>query len=188
MMDNPVVMAVFLVLGGLVGIWGFFRFPLPALLVNYPTMIVSNALKFIPALALLLGGQTAIQAEPVKRLDGQLTSQAESPETVQEAANTMKAAFVSAAPVQVFGSDTVGIGLMDKGWVQFVAGESQPTLLPLQAVTDPTQPTQPTPTPPTQPEQPTQPTQPGQPTKPKKPPTKGVDDNGFDDGRVQAQG
>ena len=168
MTDNPVVMAVFLVLGGLVGIWGFFRFPLPALLVNYPTMIVSNALKFIPALALLLGGQTAIHAEPVK------------------------AAFVSAAPVQVFGLDTVEIGLMDKGWVQFVAGESQPTPLPLQAATDPTQPTQPNPQPTQpnpQPEQPNpQPEQPGQPTKPKKPPTKGVDDNGFDDGRVQAQG
>jgi outer membrane biosynthesis protein TonB len=185
MRDNPVVMAVFLVLGGLVGIWGFFRFPLPALLVNYPTKIVSKALKFIPALALLLGGQTAIQAEPVTRLDDHLTSQAESPESVQEAANTMEAVFVSAAPVQVFGSDTVGIGLMDKGWVQFVAGESQPTPLPLQAATQPEQPnpqpTQPNPQP-TQPNP--QPEQPGVPTKPKKPPTKGVDDNGFVDVRV----
>jgi len=192
MTDNPVVMAVLVVLGGLVGIWGFFRFPLPALLVNYPTMIGSNALKFIPALALLLGGQTTIQAESVKRLDDRLTSQAESPETGQEAANTTEAVFVSAAPVQVFGSDTVEIGLMDKGWVQFVAGESQPTPLPLQAATHPEQPTQPNPQPTQpnpQPEQPNpQPEQPGQPTKPKKPPTKGVDDNGFDDGRVQAQG
>jgi hypothetical protein len=69
--------------------------------------------------------------------------------------------FVSAAPVQVFGSDTVGTGLMDKQWVQLVAEESQPRPLPLQAATDPTQPKQP--------EQPTQPTQPGQPTKPPKP-------------------
>jgi len=184
MTDNPVVMAVFLVLGGLVGIWGFFRFALPALLVHYPTMIVSNALKFIPALTLLLGGQTAIQAEPVTRVDDHLTSQAESPESVQEAANTMEAVFVSAAPVQVFGSDRVGIGWMDKGWVQFVAGESQPTPLPLQAATHPEQPTQPT-QPNPQPEQPNpQPEQPGVPTKPKKPPTKGVDDNGFDDVRV----
>src|SRR6476469_7343812 len=88
--------------------------------------------------------------------------------------------FVSAAPVQVFGRDTARIGLMDKGWVQFVAGESQPTPLSLQAGTDPTQPTQPTPTPPTEPGQPTKPTKP---TKPR-----GVDDNGFDDVRVQAQG
>jgi hypothetical protein len=76
--------------------------------------------------------------------------------------------FVSAAPVQVFGSDTEGIDLMDKGRVEFVAGESQPTPLPLQAATDPTQPTQPNP----KPEQPTQPTQPGEkPKKPTKPPT-----------------
>ena len=189
MTGNPVVMAVFLVLGGLVGIWGFFRFPLPALLVNYPMMIVSNTLKFIPALALLLGGQTAIRAEPVQRLDDHLTLQAESPETVQEATYTMEAVFVSAAPIQVFGRNTARIGLMDKEWVQFVADESQPTPLPLQAATDPTQPTQPTPTPPTGPEQPNpQPEQPGVPTKPKKPPTKGVDDYGFDDVRVQAQG
>ena len=64
--------------------------------------------------------------------------------------------FVSAAPVQVFGSETVGIGLMDKGWVQFLAGESQPTPSALQAATDPTQPTQPT--------------QPGDQKKPPKPP------------------
>jgi outer membrane biosynthesis protein TonB len=76
--------------------------------------------------------------------------------------------FVSAAPVQVFGSDTVGIELMDKGRVEFVAGESQPTPLPLQAATDPTQPTQPNP----QPEQPTQPGEkPKKPKKPTKPPT-----------------
>ena len=152
MTDNPVVMAVFLVLGGLVGIWGFFRFLFPALLINYPTMIVSNTLKFIPALAFLLCGQTAIQAEPVKRLNDHLTSQAESPEIVPEAVNTMEAVFVSADPVQV-------------------AGESQPTALPLQAATDPTQPTQPT-QPNPKPEQPTQPTQPGEkPKKPTKPPT-----------------
>jgi hypothetical protein len=90
--------------------------------------------------------------------------------------------FLSAAPVQVFGSDTVGIGLMEKGSIRSVAGESQPTPLPVHAATDPTQPTQPNP----QPEQPTQPTQPGQPPKPKKPPTKGVDDNGFDDARVHS--
>ena len=77
--------------------------------------------------------------------------------------------FVSAAPVQVFGSETVGIGLMDKGRVQFVAGESQPTPLALQAATDPTQPTQPT-QPNPSPEQPTQPTQPGDQKKPPKPP------------------
>ena len=77
--------------------------------------------------------------------------------------------FVSAAQVQVFGSETVGIGLMDKGWVQFVAGDSRPTPLALQAATDPTQPTQPT-QPNPSPEQPTQPTQPGDPKKPPKPP------------------
>jgi hypothetical protein len=74
--------------------------------------------------------------------------------------------FVSAAPV---GSERVGIGLMDKGWVQFVAGASQPTPLALQAATDPTQPTQPT-QPNPSPEQPTQPTQPGEQKKPPKPP------------------
>jgi outer membrane biosynthesis protein TonB len=77
--------------------------------------------------------------------------------------------FVGAAPVQVFGSETVGIGSMDKGRVQFVAGESQPTPLALQAATDPTQPTQPT-QPNPSPEQPTQPTQPGDQKKPPKPP------------------
>ena len=77
--------------------------------------------------------------------------------------------FVSAAPVQVFGSETAGIGLMDKGWVQFAAGESQPTTVALQAATDPTQPTQPT-QPNPSPDQPTQPTQPGEQKKPPKPP------------------
>src|SRR5215467_5092168 len=82
--------------------------------------------------------------------------------------------FVSAAPVQVLGPDTVRIDLMDKGKVEFLAGESQPTPLPLQAAKDSTQPTQPNPSP----EQPNpSPEQPGVPTKPKRPPTKGVNDN-----------
>ena len=96
--------------------------------------------------------------------------------------------FVSAAPVQVFGSETVGIGLMDKGWVQFVADESQPTPLALQAATDPTQPTQPT-QPNPSPEQPTQPTQPGEQKKTPKPPKAEMSksNNLLDDVHVQAQ-
>jgi hypothetical protein len=84
--DNAVVVIVFLVLGGIVGVWGFFRFPTPALLVNYPTLIVSYAVKFIPALAVLMGAQTTIQQEPVRKPDDHLASQSQHGEVILEGA------------------------------------------------------------------------------------------------------
>jgi hypothetical protein len=130
MPDNPVVVIVYVVLGGIVGVWAFFRCPLPAMFVNYPSLILSNVVKFIPALAVLLGAQTTIQQEPIRKPDEHLASQAQSPDTVQEATNTIEAVQVSAMPVQVNVYDTVSIGLKDKGWVQFAAA-SQPVPLPL---------------------------------------------------------
>jgi hypothetical protein len=76
MPDNPVAVIVYLVSGGIVGVWVFSRCPIEAIFVNYPTIIVSNVVKFIPALAILLGGQTTIQQEPVRKPDDHLTSQA----------------------------------------------------------------------------------------------------------------
>jgi hypothetical protein len=77
--NNPVVTIVLLVLGGIMGVWGFLRLAAPTLLVNYPTLIVSHAVKFIPALAVLLGGQTTIQQEPVRKPGDHLPSQNQAP-------------------------------------------------------------------------------------------------------------
>jgi hypothetical protein len=135
MPDNPLVIVVYLALGGLVGLWAFFRFPLPTVIVNYPTMIVSHAVKFIPALAVLLGGQTTLQTEPVKRPDEHLSSQAQSPEELDETRAFQAAtAFVSLAPLQGYSFATARVRLADNGWAQFVASSRPPPPPPLPSV------------------------------------------------------
>ena len=135
MPDNPVVVALYLALGGIVGVWAFFRFPAPTLLVNYPTWILSQAVKFIPALAVLFGGQTTIQQEPVKRPDEHLSAHAHSPEELDETRRVQElTAFVSSAPVQMYSRDIVRVRMSETGWAQFVATSQPPSPPPLPSV------------------------------------------------------
>jgi hypothetical protein len=142
MTDNPVVVLVVLILGGIVGVWAFFRFPLPTLLVNYPGLIVSNAVKFIPALAVFMSGQTTIQSEPVKRPDDHIqATAANAQDDMLEASNIFEAVAVSANPVQVFAADDVRVADKERASVLYQTYTLQATPQPPPS-DDPSQPAQ----------------------------------------------